>query len=171
MNEQEIWKAIPSLPNYEASTYGRVRHIAKEPRKLQENCNGRLYLPVRKNGRFVNIAVHRLIAETFIDNPLNKPEINHIDGNKKNNNVENLEWCTRSENELHKSRVLGIKQIPPINNKPVICNETKQTFNSITDAAKEMNLNPRHIGEVANGKRKTHGGYTFSFVNVRGHEI
>ena len=70
---------------------------------LVPSCNGNGYLYVSKqSGRKTkHYYVHRLVAEAFIENPLNKPEVNHIDGNKRNNIVENLEWCTRGENIIH----------------------------------------------------------------------
>jgi len=161
----EVWKTIPSLPNYEASTSGRVRHKGKEPRKLQVNKrNGYVYIPVRKDMKFQSLRVHRLIAEAFIPNPENKPHVNHIDGNKQNNSVENLEWCTQSENELHKCRVLGKKNEPPHILKPVIDLDTGIVYESIKAAAQETGIDHRKIGEIAAGKRKTCHGKRFSWA-------
>jgi len=69
-----------------------------------EGC-GYLQVPFTKNNIRKFKKVHRLIAEYFISNPDNKPYINHIDGNKENNNISNLEWCTSSENNLHSVRI------------------------------------------------------------------
>ena len=79
-----------------------TEYISKE-RKLKPYNNGYGYMLVdmRKDGKRYMKVVHRLVAEAFIPNPNNLPQVNHIDGNKSNNNVDNLEWCTCSENQLH----------------------------------------------------------------------
>lgn len=69
--------------------------------KLNYKDNGYIYIELNVNGIATNHRVHRLVAEAFIDNPLNLPYVNHKDGNKSNNNVNNLEWCNASDNTLH----------------------------------------------------------------------
>lgn len=81
---------------------GEFKHILKEERLLTSVINNRGYYSVRCNNR--TKMVHRLVAECFIPNPKNKPFVNHLDGNKLNNNVENLEWCTCQENNAHAHR-------------------------------------------------------------------
>jgi NUMOD4 motif/HNH endonuclease len=98
----ENWKKIPGYENYSVSDLGRVRNdktgrIMKTPATVK----GYLHLNlVKETGKSI-VLVHRLVGKTFIPNPENKPQINHIDGNKKNNNVTNLEWVTQSENIRH----------------------------------------------------------------------
>lgn len=108
--DMENWKKIASLNDlYEVSDRGRVRVVE----------NGRiLSTPISKNGngyRWFNIDrykrggrkhVHRAIAECFVSNTDNKPQVNHIDGDKLNNSIENLEWVTNQENSEHRSKVL-----------------------------------------------------------------
>lgn len=118
---EEIWKAIEGFEGlYEVSNLGRVRSLDRTyPNNYRPHkgiikkfalCGGRghnKYPTVglqRVNPKFKTGAlVHRLVAKAFIPNPDNKPEVNHIDGNKLNNHVDNLEWCTRKENVQHSS--------------------------------------------------------------------
>lgn len=120
---QEIWKKIEEYPNYQISSIGRVKatkyysniHKKYYDRELimKEKTNSHGYKFISfgcgKRGNKKNIAIHRLAAEAFIPNPNNYKEINHIDGNKNNNKVENLEWCNRQYNVLH-SYKWGLKK-------------------------------------------------------------
>lgn len=103
----EIWKQLEENNNYYISSYGRVySKLSKKILKTGQDCNGYCRFSIRINGKKKTIKVHRLVAKYFIKNIDNKKEINHIDGNKSNNNVNNLEWCTREENEQHKRKIL-----------------------------------------------------------------
>lgn len=98
----EIWKEF--IPDYEVSTLGRVRSFkSKEPRilKPQAERNGYLRVTIRINGKDKMFSIHRLVARTFIPKPEGKRIVNHINGIKTDNRVENLEWVTYSENLLH----------------------------------------------------------------------
>lgn len=106
----EIWKDIPGYEGYyQSSNTGRIRRYGvKNIIKPMVTRDGYNRLSLSKKGVIKNKFVHRLVAETFIDNIENKPFINHIDGDKQNNSVNNLEWVTSNENTLHSYR-LGLQ--------------------------------------------------------------
>jgi len=103
--------------------------------------------------------VHKLVALTFLDNPNNYNMVNHIDENRQNNNIENLEWCNHKQNITHSQG----KKVNQIN---IITNEIIKTFDSINDAFRELNKNyGANIRWACEGKRKSAFGYKWSFVN------
>jgi hypothetical protein len=121
----EIWHPCAGFEtHYEVSNLGNVRSVErmvnnrlntglrKSPQRLLKagkSKSGYLIVSFCVDGEKSNHTVHRLVARAFISNESNKPQVNHKDGNKHNNHVENLEWVTVSENGLHAYRVLGIK--------------------------------------------------------------
>ena len=113
----EIWLPIKGYEGlYEISNLGRVKSLPKvrgravtgEKILKSHVVNGYEMVMLCRNYKTFNASVHRLVARAFIPNPKNKPHINHIDGNKANNSIENLEWCTPSENMIHAYRT-GLK--------------------------------------------------------------
>ena len=105
---KEVWKDIKGYEGlYQISNLGRVKSLGNEYRKkekylkLQYSKDGYQKLGLRKSGVAKYEYIHRLVAQAFIPNPLNKPQVNHIDGNKTNNRVDNLEWATPIENTRH----------------------------------------------------------------------
>jgi len=105
----EVWKQVPFAIKYEASTYGRIRNIKTQRILIQYlNDKGYFIITLQKNNsnggiRSINKTVHQIIARTFIENPENKPTVNHIDFNTKNNKLDNLEWMTMAEQNKHAS--------------------------------------------------------------------
>jgi len=111
--QTEIWKPIIEFPGYEVSNYGRIKSFRKHqfghllhPR---HNPKGYLRIKLRQNGEDRTIFVHRIVAKTFLGCLAEKNQINHKNGVKDDNRVDNLEWCTGSENLFHAYNFLGRK--------------------------------------------------------------
>lgn len=180
----EIWCAIDNC--YAVSNKGRVKSLVRDvfnhtgiihkPErilKLQTDHKGyaRVSLGKRKA-----LAVHRLVAKAFIQNPQNKPQVNHIDGNKLNNCVENLEWCNNRENQLHAVRT-GLNNHSTYHSgrpyKPVVqidvkTNEVIAEFKSIEEAKKAVSPNTTHnnIGLCCRGLRLSAFGFKWRYKNA-----
>lgn len=140
---------------------GRSRNKTVE-RKSVVTPNGYLKLNLIKNGKKSGYLVHRLVATAFIKNPQNKPFVNHKNGNKLDNSVDNLEWCTAYENMQHAKDVLKLN----ISSKPVICLTTGQIFRSQNEAAREFNEWPQKLSNLLCGRvKKLRSGLAFSRYN------
>lgn len=115
---EEIWKPVKGFEGiYEVSNIGRVHHISTQRiKKASVTKNGYNYVALWKNNKHKHMLLHRLIAIAFIPNPLKKSQVNHKDGNKLNNALENLEWVTHQENGVHAYKT-GLTRKPPGNNK------------------------------------------------------
>ena len=87
--------------NYEVSSHGRIRNLRGKIKDQQDNGKGYLFVNLYRNGQQKNFYVHRLVANAFIPNPHNLTDVNHIDENKTNNCVENLEWVSHKNNMSH----------------------------------------------------------------------
>lgn len=157
---REIWKDIEGYEDkYMVSNYGNV----KSNNKVLTKQNGYNYFRVTlsNNGKRKHFQIHRLVAKAFIPNPKNLPEVNHKDGNKQNNMVENLEWCTRSENELHCYRNNPELHKTSIINQYDLNGKFIKQWKSIKDALKELKIN--NISACCRGKRNTAGGYIWRY--------
>ena len=188
----EIWKDIEGYEGaYQVSNLGNVRSLnynntgKVKNLKKQVTKRGRYVVGLSINGKSKTLSVSRLVAHAFIPNPNNNPQINHIDYNPKNNNVNNLEWCTNEENQAHawgtgkrksnkgfkfseesKLKLSKAKKgVPNISKrKKVLCLNTMQIFNSITEASEVTGANRKNISSVCKGKRKTVNGYIFKYI-------
>jgi hypothetical protein len=157
MNTQEIWKAVADSNGiYHISSYGRVKSykFGREViLKLVVTSTGYLKINTCTKGKRKTEKIHRLVAKAFIANPENKPEVNHKDGNKLNNHIDNLEWTTHKENQQHawdnglceSTRVANIKR----QSKPVIDIVTKNKYDSLKLACKDIGENYRtHLTRI-----------------------
>lgn len=164
---EEVWKDIEGYEGrYQVSNLGRVKRVTTgRILKSCKNRGGYLYVNLCKQGVVSNKRIHRLVAQAFIPNPENKSDINHIDEDKTNNTVTNLEWTTRKENLNHGthndrvSKTLSIS-ITAINLK---AGESKE-FYSGKDCARQLGLNAGHITSVLKGRLKQTGGYIFEYT-------
>lgn len=143
---EEVWKEWPIEDHYknilEISSNGEVRNKkTKKLRKLYVNKAGYLWVGT-KYGLFTHPTIHRLVALAFIPNPYNLPCVNHIDENKLNNKVDNLEWCTYKYNSNYGNRNLKIKQYHKNNTyKRVGCYDLDgnliKIYNSVSEVEKD----------------------------------
>lgn len=128
--------------------------------KTSVNSNGYLKVTLWKDGKYCTRQVHLLVAQQFIPNPNNLPVVNHIDGNKQNPNMNNLEWCTYSENTQHAFNTGLIKKT----SDKVVVRGDGCVYRSLTEAATKNNISKSAISKVINGNRKTAGGWTWKEV-------
>jgi len=159
----EEWRVIEEAPRYFVSNEGRVWSSITE-RILKPGFGGAGYPQVmlRDGGKYLNRYVHVLVAEAFIDNRKPGFEINHIDGDKTNNFVWNLEWTTHSANLQH-ARSIGRSPGKPKKRIRVV--ETGDEFESQNACAKIYGLQISGISNCLNGIAKQHKGYTFEYVD------
>lgn len=179
IDDGEEWRPIAGYEGeYEVSNYGRVRscgfiqtaangrRILMRPRLLTQQMtkDGYFRVEISKQGKQKRFAVHRLVADAFIPNPDSKPQVNHIDSNRGNNRVENLEWVTSSENTIHGYRYGFFNPDPTkmINarKRPVIRSDGS-VFPSIADAARAEGLTSSGLSWHIKHETKTKGGGFF----------
>lgn len=178
--ERLVWKAVPGYDGYyEVSNTGQVRSVEhyvntlKGSRRLikpsikKQRDVGHGYKSVSfcVNGESKTKLVHRLVAQTFIPNPNNLPQVNHIDGDIGNNNVSNLEWVTDDENKLHSSIQNGGTQRPKRKVNVVEISTGKVfVFEGLREAERKMNLDHKSALNVIKGRCKHTKGYSISYA-------
>ena len=167
----EEWRDIKGYEGaYQVSSYGRIRSRFKILKK-QKHKQGYELVGLSKNGTTKRYLVHRLVAEAFIKNVDNKPEVNHKDGNKNNNAVENLEWCTRLENIRHAWDTGLTREPTNLNDKKRIRQinldtmEVVAEYESLHDAYRKTGIQYKNISKVLVGKRIKAGGYHWEYCN------
>lgn len=153
---------------YEVSNLGSVRN-SKTGRTLAQVLDryGYPVVCLHEDGKNYSVKVHRLVANAFVDNKENKPQIDHIDGNKENNVYTNLRWVTPKENSenpiTHARHIATIK--PPKRKKvAVLCVETNKTYDGLRVAERETNVAHSEISACCKGIRKSAGGYHWRYV-------
>lgn len=160
---KEIWETIPGFENYSISSHGRV-YSHKRDIILKPYFDGWGYLIVElrnRRGGFTK-RIHRLVAETFIPNVQDKLEVNHIDGDKMNNRVDNLEWVTRSENARHAFATgLNVRSSYDAGRpkRTVTILETGKVFDSVVDCATYLGCTSSYVVQCLQNPSRTCKGY------------
>ena len=176
----EVWKPVSGYEGlYEVSNFGRVRRIFRYGRPYISLCkpkitrDGYFESALVKENKYKFIRTHRIVAQAFCDNPENKPEVNHKDGNKLNNCSENLEWVTSSENQKHAYRS-GLQTVSGgalSNRKPVRCIELGKATESLSEMQRYLKklgyTNSERLNALSiamNNGTKTYKGLHFEFL-------
>ena len=142
---------------YAVTSCGKVwSYKRKKFLKPRDTGKGYLQVDLCKDGKKKECLIHRLLAEVYIPNPENKPCINHKDENKSNNVLQNLEWVTHKENNNYGTHNEKIR-------KKVQCIETQKIYNSVTEAAKAVDIVCSGISDCLKGKHNTAGGYHWAY--------
>ena len=173
MEEKEIWKDIAGYEGlYQVSNMGRVKSLnykgtGKERiLKGSKASNGYLQVLLYKDGKRKWYRIHRLVATAFCENPMGYTDVNHIDQDKTNNKVENLEFCSRSYNCNYGTRN---KRIAEKLSKPVIAIDVRTglivEFESAHEAERETGINNGNITQCCQGKRNSAGSFYWYYAN------
>ena len=167
---------------YQVSDLGRIKRLSKLKKNYDMNSKefkmimipekivkpqlsryGYYRIGLTKNFKRTHYSVHRLVAKAFIPNPDNLPQVNHKDESKRNNHVDNLEWCTSRYNANYGTRN---KRTGEQQTKPIKCIETGIIYKSLTEASKSTGLSMGNISSVCNNRvgYKTTGGYHWEYI-------
>ena len=185
----EEWRPIAGYEGiYEVSNMGRIKSLDRvisqtnrygtqtdhvyKGKILKESVgnNGYLHIDLHKDGKTKRVLIHRLVASHFLEKQDGADVINHLDCNKENNSVPNLEWCTQSHN-IKYAYEQGTKT-PPHMQKVAQYGENGsliRIWDSIAEASRELGLKASNIGKVCRGQRHQTGGYKWQYIEQRSH--
>lgn len=170
----EIWKDINGYEElYQVSNFGNVKSLnyrntdEEKILKNRKDKGGYLRVFLCKNKKRKYYLIHRLVALAFIPNPDNKPCIDHINTDRTDNRVCNLQWCSHKENSNNPNTKNKVMSYSNYKSKPIIQfskdGELIRKWDCIRDVQREMGINNASISECCNGKRKTAGGYIWRY--------
>ena len=171
MTTNERWKAVKGFTRYEVSDCGTVRNIhTKEVKAIRYTKTGYCITDLKENGKKKTAYVHRLVAEAFVDNPDNLPNVNHIDENKQNNTAVNLEWCTAEYNNrygTHNARIKATKtdrygkRVAMVD---ALTGDALCVFSSITEAAESVGVTKQAIVYALSDRNHTSCGHRWVVI-------
>ena len=185
------WKDIIGYENeYQINQFGEIRTLKDSPKLKKYNVlkpqinkrNGYVYQMLYKNGKEKLLRVHRLVAMAFLPNPNNLPQVNHKDGNKQNNSVDNLEWCEQSYNMKHafktglekpsEKQKAAVRKTNEKKRKRVVrtMGDEKNEYESATVAARKNNVGISTICRYCNKKRMPKDGASWQYIEDLGEE-
>jgi hypothetical protein len=161
-----MWKIVDRCPSVEVNERGEIRY--RDTGKLASTyvaATGYIQVGVYYMGKPRTYNVHRLVAEAFIPNPDNLPQVNHKDENRANCHVENLEWCTSVYNNNYGGKIERLRKHCC---KPVVATDKKtgeeREFFSAAEEGRQLNCNPNNITRVLLGVRKSASGYFWKYA-------
>ena len=159
----EIWKDIKGYEGlYIISNTGKVKELKRNKLLKPVLQKGYLYIHLCKNSKDKSYLLHRLVAQHFIDNPDNLPEVNHKDEDKVNNNASNLEWCDAKYNSNYGTRNKR-------KGKPIQCIETGKIYWGAREMERQLGIKHNNIAKaIKNGTQA--GGYHWQYVDLEGGE-
>lgn len=173
----EIWKGIAGMEDrYQVSSLGRIKSLAKvwytqnggrnstpdTILKGGQHLSGYKFFNARVDGKYVYVSVHRAVAIAFIPNPENKTQVNHVDCNKENNCVSNLEWTTPGENMKHAhDNNLIFRKTKSGNNKKVLHIQSGTVYDSARKASESIGMNLNSFRARLVGKVKNSTGFIY----------
>ena len=160
----EVWKDVPGYEGlYQVSSAGSVRNtMTGQALQPWTHNAGYTCVTLCKNKVKRKLLIHRLVAWAFLPNPDRKPQVNHINGIKTDNRVENLEWCTNQENSIHSAYTLRHESTIP--KRAVLCVSTGERYSSVSEAARASGACNQNIVKVCQGVRKTAAGLRWAYI-------
>ncbi|MBM6615610.1 NUMOD4 motif-containing HNH endonuclease [Desemzia sp. RIT804] len=182
---KEYWKDVIDYEGYyQVSNLGNVRssdrkipwknsfrNLSGSMQRLIEHKSGYIRVGLNKDGKRKYHTLHRLVAKAFVENPENKPEVNHIDGNKGNNIYENLEWVTRSENIKHavdNNLMTHLKENSNKLKKAIVKTDLSNgeliLYESLSEANEKEGISKSYLSQILNGQRNQLDGINWAFA-------
>jgi len=162
----EVWKDVVGYEGlYKVSNFGNVYSVRSDKQlKHSKNRGGYLFVVLCTDSKPKQFKVHRLVAISFLTNPDNKLQVNHIDEDKTNNRLDNLEWVTAKENTNYGSRNKKAAKSNSKNIKVIYQDNTYEYWDSASEFAREFGIHRQHISDVLLGRQKTTNGMKFEYA-------